>query len=230
MILSAKPFGFQNRSSRPPGICTKRCSPVRLVILGMPAPFAGWEADVFAAKEIVPWCIHGGIALVGRGDPPRDDGASVFVDVDVLRITANHQLITQGVVYPTYYRALFPDLRNELTVAANQARDSGLGVWPSHETTTGFDVTGLDALQDDIVILPKLFRRLVDYLHLGDDSMPGLPAFLDQAADKFFTVHRALDHRAGRDRGNHGQQRENDPPNRRPRLRREMMVPLATEV
>jgi hypothetical protein len=28
------------------------------------------------------------------------------------------------------------------------------------------------------------FRRLVDYLHLGDDSMAGFPAFLDQAADK----------------------------------------------
>jgi quercetin dioxygenase-like cupin family protein len=110
------------------------------------------------------------------------------VDVDVLRTTANHHLITQGVVYPTYYRALFPDLRNELTAVAKQARDGGLGVWASDTTTTGFDVTGLDVVQDDIVILPKLFRRLVDYLHLGDDSMAGFPAFLDQAADKFFIL------------------------------------------
>ena len=65
------------------------------------------------------------IALVGRGDAPHDDGSSVFVDVDVLRTTANHHLITQGVVYPTYYRALFPDLRNELTAVAKQARDEG---------------------------------------------------------------------------------------------------------
>ena len=85
----------------------------------------------------------GGIALVGRGDPPRDDGASVFVDVDVLRTTANHHLITQGVVYPTYYRALFPDLRNEFTAAAQQARDSGLGVWASDATTTGSMSPGL---------------------------------------------------------------------------------------
>jgi hypothetical protein len=105
-----------------------------------------------------------------------------------LRTTANHHLITQGVVYPTYYRALFPDLRNEFTAAAKQARDSGLGVWASDGTTTGFDVTGLEVLQDDIVIVPKLFRRLVDDLHLGDDSMAGFPAFLDQAADKFFIL------------------------------------------
>jgi hypothetical protein len=128
------------------------------------------------------------IALVGRGDPPHDDGTSVFVDVDVLRTTANHHLMTQGVVYPTYYRGLFPDLRNELTAAAKRARDSGQGVWHSDQTTTGFDVTGLDALEDDIVILPKLFRRLVDYIHLGDNSMAGFPAFLDQAADKFFIL------------------------------------------
>jgi hypothetical protein len=42
-------------------------------------------------------------------------------------------------------------------------------------------------LQNDIVIVPKLFRRLVDYLHLGDNSMAGFPAFLDQAADKFLS-------------------------------------------
>jgi hypothetical protein len=128
------------------------------------------------------------ISLVGRGNPPHDDGSSVFVDVDALRTSANHHLISQGLVYPTYYRALFPDLRNELTAAAKQARDGGLGVWASDATTSGFDVTGLEVLQDDIVIVPKLFRRLVDYQHLGDDSMAGFPAFLDQAADKFFIL------------------------------------------
>jgi hypothetical protein len=84
----------------------------------------------------------------------------------MLKTTANHHLISTGLAYPTYYRALFPDLRRELTAAAKQARDSGLGVWASDATTAGFDVTGLDVLQDDIVIVPKLFRRLVEYLHL----------------------------------------------------------------
>ena len=127
------------------------------------------------------------IALVGRGAPPQDDG-SFFVDVDVLRTTANHHLISTGLAYPTYYRALFPDLRSELTAVSKPARDSGLGVWASDATTSGFDFTGLDVLQKDIVILPKLFRRLVEYLHLGDSSMAGFRPFLDQAADKFFIL------------------------------------------
>jgi hypothetical protein len=64
-----------------------------------------------------------------------------------------------GLAYPTYYRALFPDLRNEFTTVAKQARDAGLGVWASDATTAGFDVSGLASLEDDIVIVPKLFRR-----------------------------------------------------------------------
>jgi hypothetical protein len=128
------------------------------------------------------------ISLVGRGAPPQADGSDVFVDGDVLRTTANHHLISMGLAYPTYYRALFPDLRKELTAASKQARDGGLGVWAKDATTTGFDVTGLDVLQDDIVIVPKLFRRLVEYLHLGDSSMAGFRAFLDQAGDRFFIL------------------------------------------
>jgi len=128
------------------------------------------------------------IAFVGRGAPPEDDGSPFFVDVDVLRTTANHHLIQQGLAYPTYYRGLFSDLRNEFTAVAIQAREAGQGIWASDVSTTGFDVTGLDVLEDNIVIVPKLFRRLVDYLRLGDESMAGFRAFLDQAADKFFIL------------------------------------------
>lgn len=128
------------------------------------------------------------IAFVGRGQPPQPSGSPVFVDVAVLKTTANHHLITTGLVYPTYYRALFPDLRNELTTAVNAARAAGLGVWPQDRTTAGAEVNGLASIEDDVVIVPKLFRRLVDYFRLGDESLAGFPAFLDQAADRFFIL------------------------------------------
>jgi Staphylococcal nuclease homologue len=165
------------------------------------------------------------IALVGRGDPPHDDGSSVFVDVDALRTTANHHLIQQGLAYPTYYRALFPDLRNELTAAAKQARDGGLGVWASDETISGFDVTGLDVLQDDIVIVPEAVPpppRLSPSRGRLDGRVPRVPR--SSCRQVLHSVHRALDNRAGRRRGSHRQHREDDPTNRRPRLRREMTV------
>ena len=119
----------------------------------------------------------------------RPSGSRFFVDVDALRTTANHHLIKQGLAYPTYYRALFPDLRNELTAAAKQARDSrDSGCGPATQPPPAPTSPGSTPSRTTSSIVPKLFRRLVDYLHLGDDSMAGFPAFLDQAADKFFIL------------------------------------------
>jgi hypothetical protein len=75
------------------------------------------------------------------------------------------------------------EMRGSAAAAARQSNRC-LDVWARDATTAGFDVSGLASL----VIVPMLFRRLVDYLHLGDDSMAGFPAFLDQAADKFFIL------------------------------------------
>ena len=81
------------------------------------------------------------------------------------------------------------------------------------------------------MIVLKLFRRLVDYLHLGDNSMAGFPAFLDQAADKFFILSTGHS-TTGLDAvvevtGNNVKmtrpiEDQNDPTNRRPRLRRKV--------
>jgi len=40
------------------------------------------------------------IAFVARGASPDADGSSFFVDVDALRTTANHHMLTQGLAYP----------------------------------------------------------------------------------------------------------------------------------
>ena len=44
-------------------------------------------------------------------------------------------------------------------------------------TTKGVTVDGLAVLTDTAVLLPKLFRRLVDYLSInsGDVSLPACP-------------------------------------------------------
>ena len=74
------------------------------------------------------------------------------------------------------------------TVTAAQTAQRG--VWAGDATTTGAAVTTATSLTDDVVILPKLFRRLADYLQLGagDLSLVGLPAFLAQARDRFFIL------------------------------------------
>ncbi|CCK25702.1 hypothetical protein BN159_1323 [Streptomyces davaonensis JCM 4913] len=117
------------------------------------------------------------IALVGRGSPPGTSGTEISVGVPELKKTANHHLASVGLVYPTFYRSLFKDLRVELTQVAQQAQTAGKGLWPDDVTTSGVKITGLSSITDDAVIVPKLFRRLVDYLKL-DMSLTCFPAYL----------------------------------------------------
>ncbi|MGW5455419.1 hypothetical protein [Nocardia sp. NPDC003979] len=135
--------------------------------------------------------LHGRcVAFAGRGPAPGSSGAEIFVDVALLRLTLNHHQLATGLAYPTFYRSLFPALRAEFTAVSEAAAAPSLGVWAADATTTGAAITSPSSLSDDIVVLPKLFRRLADYLELGDGdlSLDGFPAFLAQAADRFFII------------------------------------------
>ena len=130
------------------------------------------------------------VALVGRGDPPATSSHMINVDVKLVRKTANHRLLTTGLAYPTFYSKLYVDLRRELAKQAGAARDAGKGVFARDRTQKGVEVKTLTTLTDDAVILPKLFRRLTDYLHLnGDDpSLAGFMTFLSQQDDQLWVI------------------------------------------
>jgi len=129
------------------------------------------------------------VALVGRADAPAASGSDVYVDVPMLRRTANYKLLDEGLVYPTYYKKLFPDLRAAMTRRVERARPTK-GLWPDDVTENGANIHGLQTLTDDVVVLPKLFRRLVDYLALGDGdpSLEGFPDYLAQRDDRLFIL------------------------------------------
>jgi len=48
----------------------------------------------------------------------------------------------------------------------------------------------MSTLTDSAVLLPKLFRRLADYLQLndGDPSLDGFPAYLEEREDRLFIL------------------------------------------
>jgi hypothetical protein len=104
------------------------------------------------------------IAFVFAGDPPEADGSDVFLDPDRLTVSYNHLALAEGLAYPTFYTGLFADLRASLTQASSQAQAAKLGIYARDVTTEGFDADSLAAITDRTVILPKLFRRLIDYM------------------------------------------------------------------
>ena len=109
------------------------------------------------------------VVFVFAGGIEHRDGSEVILDESILKRSLNYGLIARGLAYPTYYNGLFSDLRLPLTRAMAHARSEGRGIWPFDLTTKGFSVPGLEPLTENVVILPKLFRRLVDYM--GDGGM-----------------------------------------------------------
>lgn len=104
----------------------------------------------------------------------------------------NQGLLADGLVYPTFYAKLYVDLRAELARVAVAARDAKRGVWAADATLTGFTLTSRAQLADELVILPKLFRRISEYLSLEADQtsvdLSQFPGFLAAHADGLFTV------------------------------------------
>jgi hypothetical protein len=104
------------------------------------------------------------VAFLYAGEPAETDGTAVFLDTNRLRRSYNYASLAAGLTYPTYYRSLFSDLRQALTEAAEAARVAGMGVYVMDRTTDGCDVSSLEDITRRHTILPKLFRRLSEYL------------------------------------------------------------------
>ena len=104
------------------------------------------------------------IAFASSGEHAESDGSQVFVDAGDLNITVNYQLAESGMAYVTFYSGLFSDLRESLANTASNARSNELGVYSLDKTNSGFEAQTLKDITDEIVMLPKLFRRLSAYI------------------------------------------------------------------
>ena len=131
------------------------------------------------------------VSLAYPGKRRGGTAKPVYIDVAELKRSANYQLLADGWAYPTFYSKLFVDLRNALAEVAVDARNAGKGVWEHDATQAGFRLRSRRQLTDELVILPKLFRRLAEYLTLDEPtsvSLAGFSAFLKADNDRLFTV------------------------------------------
>ncbi len=122
------------------------------------------------------------VSFVYAGAPPEADGSAIFLTAARVRQSVNAQLLEAGLAYPTYYQGLFPDLRDALTAAAAIARQANREIWAEDVTNSGFAVSGIQSITEQHVILPKLFRRLAEYLENGG-SVVGFKEFLANRAE-----------------------------------------------
>lgn len=130
------------------------------------------------------------VAFVFAGVTEEKDGKEVLLDASMLKESLNYKLVARGLAYPTYYNGLFSDLRIAFTDAMSKAREEGKGVWPSDETTKGFSVSDLGTLTDEVSILPKLFRRIMDYMGAGG-KIDGFKDHLMKNCDPLVRIREA---------------------------------------
>ncbi len=109
------------------------------------------------------------IAFVYSGEIDIEDGSEIFLDNIRIKSSVNYQLLYEGLAYPTYYKGLFHDLREAFTEATKIARAGNKGFYPKDKTNSGFQVNSIQTISEEIVILPKLFRRLLAHLKEHDD-------------------------------------------------------------
>ncbi|AKG22590.1 thermonuclease family protein [Calothrix sp. 336/3] len=130
------------------------------------------------------------VAFAFKGKAEAADGSSIYIDKSLLKKSANYHLIASGLVYPTFYSKLYPDIRQLLAEAAVNARKANKGLWQLDKTNQGFILENLQTITDDIVILPKLFRRLLGYLAIndGDFSLTGFPDYLKSLNDRLIII------------------------------------------
>jgi hypothetical protein len=127
------------------------------------------------------------VAFVFAGNPAEQDGASIFFDPARLRQSYNFLALQQGLAYATYYMGLFNDLRSELTSAVDQARAANRGVYAIDATNSGIDASSLRVLTEDVAIMPKLFRRLLEYM-VNYDSAVGFKDKLAQSHEPVLEI------------------------------------------
>ena len=130
------------------------------------------------------------ISFVYAGDPREQDGASVHLDSDLLKKSYNYFALLEGLAYATYYKGLFSDLRTTLTDAVSEARAANRRIYSNDATNSGINATSLRTITEQHGIMPKLFRRLLEYL-VNYDNAIGFKQKLAQAAEPVMEIATA---------------------------------------
>jgi len=90
------------------------------------------------------------------------DGAVMDSETLPIEKSINFELAREGLVYPTFYTTTDRVFAEKIRAVVARARKTKRGIW-SIDRTTGFTLLDMRVLQEDILIMPKLFRRLVGF-------------------------------------------------------------------
>jgi hypothetical protein len=131
------------------------------------------------------------VAFVFDATLSLPDGQPVFLEKPLVRKSINFKMLRAGLAYPTFYDGLFYDLRELFARETMRVRKSGRGLWASDATNGSLQIGGLADVAGSLVLLPKLFRRIVDFIKQsgGFDPLEFIK-FLDKGNEKVLILSR----------------------------------------
>lgn len=149
----------------------------------------GESVDTCDQLEIDGYILFKGYDVYGRpicyvfiGDLPEGIKSGTWVNLTtaLLKQSLNYVMLRKGIAYLTIYSSSPEEHRQALISAARAAEKEKLGVWALDQTNE-FTFTGLGSIGPDsnVVILPKIFRRLVDWVLDGGMQTKDFPAWLE---------------------------------------------------
>lgn len=130
------------------------------------------------------------ICFLFSGSSSETDGSEVYAKPAQVRQSANYKMLAAGQAYPLFYETLFFDIRDELAKATAKARTDKKGIWKVDHSKDWFDGTDIDALQNELHIVPKLFRRLIT---LKAEGLP-MSELAAKLANERVTILPAVQH------------------------------------
>jgi hypothetical protein len=121
------------------------------------------------------------VSYVFPKDAELTDG--LIVDSETLPVekSVNFQLAREGLVYPTFYTTTDRVFAEKIRAVVARARATKRGIW-SIDRTSDFTLLDIRTLQEDNLIMPKLFRRLVGFYDKYSDFNK-LPEYMKKQKD-----------------------------------------------
>lgn len=90
------------------------------------------------------------------------DGAEMQAEDLPVEQSINYLLASEAIVYPTFYTTMEPLVIQKFQEVFRTAKNQRMGLW-AIDRTGGFKLTHAQAVQTDVILMPKVFRRFIAF-------------------------------------------------------------------
>ncbi len=110
------------------------------------------------------------IAFVFPYNTELQDGAEIPAEQLPVEKSINFTLAREAIVYPTFYTTMEPALLDKFQRVFRVVREQNKGLW-AIDRTPGFRLIHPEVIIEEVIIMPKIFRRLVSFFKVRGDFM-----------------------------------------------------------